>query len=280
MNKLKIFFHVFTKTISEPNYYNDVVRSKISFSLKYFFLFYIFLAIATSLNFSLKTLPQIKFTLDQLSHDLSTNYPDELNIQISQGAAQVTGVELPYQIPFPDYLSDQSYTDRLLTIDTQSNSADPDSLFTLTTNGLIFRLPDGTKQTLPLSDLGNEQITIERNTIQLATSAIQGRLDSLYKFTPLILFVLLSISFPVISLFSLLFLSLFTFFITKLLQKPLPYKKTYQIGLHTITFAEVVVFLENLLFPNIHFPQLFTIAFIGATILAVYSLKKIKIIKA
>jgi hypothetical protein len=68
------------------------------------------------------------------------------------------------------------------------------------------------------------------------------------------------------------FMSIVTYMASLVLRKNLNLKKSFQITLHTITFAQTAAFLQGLLLTG-NFPSLFNLAILGATLIAVYSLK-------
>jgi len=274
MNKLRTFANTLIKTHTEPAYFRDVLSARFSFSFKYFLLYYLLMALASTLLFNFTIKPQLKSAATDSIHELTTNYPNDLVISLESGQTKLQGQEPPLHVPFPQSFGNNFLTkdyDHLLTIDPTSQVAEKNSLFTLASDSLIVRQVDGTKQSVPLSDV-EENITIDRNTIQLFTSSISSRIDSFFAYLPILFFIGFYLVSVFLALLSLLIYSLFTYIIANVLQKRISYKKSYQLGLHLITFAETVSFLQHLLTPQFSFSGLFSLAFFGAAALAVHSL--------
>lgn len=277
MNKLKTFFHILIKSHTDIDYYQDVVRASYSFSFKYFLIYYLILALATSLYFNFHDKPNLQNTSSTLIQQAKDNFPQDLSIKLESGILSLQGQDQPFHIEFPPTL-DQFQTSTkyqyLATFDTSSNTAAKDSLLTLTTQDIIVRQPDGLKQTIPLSNL---DANLEINNSNLEENA-QIALDvttTLISALPYLLFLFLITIYPIIALLFLAFFSILTNAIAKILGKKLTYKKTFQIGLHTITFAETADFIHHLTTPNLNFPNFFTLAFLASTLIVILFNKKL-----
>lgn len=271
----KTFTRTFIKSLTEPQYYRDVLEAKFSFSLKYFLFFYFLLALVTSVFFWVQDVPGIRTTAQDVIHQLTTDYPNDLVLKLENGTLVVEGVDQPVIVPFPNALSDiksDSGFEHLAAIDTTTQIAAENTFLTFTQNEVILRNPDGTKQSYPFESF-SESITIDRNTIQLITSASQSYIDLVIRYLPFGLFLILAIFQTLGSLFSLLIYSMLTYVVSGLIRRQLTYKKAFQLGLHTITFAETVHFLQDHLFPSMDISMFFPVAFFGATFIALWSIK-------
>lgn len=278
MNKLKIFFRTYYKTLTEPSYYNHILEAKFSFTIKYFLFFYLLASVITAISFSLHTQPKIdRFSKTTIS-EITNNYPPEMVLTIDQGQLSVTGVTLPFNIPIPDFLSDPQFSsnyDYLVTIDPSENFPKTKAFLTLTKTEYFIRQPDGSKESHSLSDI-RERIIVDKNAVQLATSALQSTLDTLVMLSPLFVFLLSLLFLPLISMIMAAILSLFVWLAMAIANKGLSYTKSFQIGLHIYTFAQTVTLFSDLLFPKFHLSQLFSLAFFGSVAIVIWSLKPLK----
>jgi len=275
MHKITTFFRTLIKSLTEPTYYNHILHAKLSFSLKYFFLFYLLLATANSLVFHFTAVPRIRSSAQDLIHQLTTRYPQTLEIILDNGRATVTGVDQPFLVPFPQpfkELEQELDLHYLLALDTDSNTAADSTFITLTQSELIVRQPNNTKQSFPLEDF-SEPVIIDKNAIQLFTSSAQSYIDLAINYLPWIVFLVLALFQPLGALISLSLYSIFILVSASMMKKPLPYKKSYQLGLHLFTFAETVLFLQTHLFPHLNLSIFFPLAFFGASIIVLLSLK-------
>lgn len=271
----KTFARTFTKSLSEPQYYNHVVNAKLSFSIKYFIFFYFILSAAQTIIFSFRDLPKITQAAQGIIHDLTTHYPPDLVITAENETLSISGVEEPYFIPFPESISElgeETGFTNLAVLDTTTQIAAPDTLVTVTAKEFIVRSPDGRKQSYPVGYI-EKPITLDRNAVGLLTSAAQSYIQTGFRFLPFVMFAFIAIFQPITTIIILLFYALFILISSNILRKNLSYKKSFQIGLHTITFAETVQFLQSTVFPNFDTSIFFPLAFFGASLIAVWSLK-------
>lgn len=273
--KFRTFIRTYIKTITEPGYYRHILKANFSFSVKYFLCFYFLISLISTLDYTLNLKPQIADFSQNAIHELTTNYPPDLVLNLSSQGLVVEGASEPIQVPFPQFLSEPQLTqdyEYFIHIDSQTEFPRSKALITLAQNDLIVRQPDGTKQSLPYSEIEGD-ITINKAAISLFTSSLQSTLDTLIKYSPLIFGVATLILMPTIAALTLVFFSLFIWLSLNFSQRRFTYKKSYQIGLHLITFAETVILIQSLLFPSIHFPQLFSIAFFGSVILVIWAIR-------
>ncbi|KKP66526.1 MAG: hypothetical protein UR68_C0012G0012 [Candidatus Roizmanbacteria bacterium GW2011_GWA2_35_19] len=82
----------------EPTYYNDIVKAKFSFSLKYLWFLVFLTLVVKSFGYGasyIKNRPYIKPGVDKFVTDVSKFYPSELELRIRQGELS-TNVKEPY----------------------------------------------------------------------------------------------------------------------------------------------------------------------------------------
>lgn len=271
MNKIRTFWRTYWLSISDPNYYNDVLKAKFSFSLKYFILFYLVLSLASTAVFSWRDVPTFVQTADKYFDHLVANYPEDLVLDLRDNSLTVTGVDEPYSIPLPEddtFLVERDY---LLTVDTASDD--------FYSSGLTFYRDQATLRYFedPIV-IGYDQIALEGRLTQ--TSLLDTQTDikefiaELSWFLPLIFWLFMAVVNPIIVLGLLVLLSTMIWLATQFGKSRLTYRKSYQLGLHTITFAETVAFLQALLFVGLELPSVYTTAYFAASLLVLFNLRR------
>lgn len=278
MSKLRIFFRTYFKSLTDPIYYQDILKAKLTFSLKYFLVFYALTSLINTVDYNFRLKPQIQTLSREAIHNLSTGYPNSLVLSVTNDQLSVTGVSEPINVPFPDYLNVPELTrsyDHLATINSQEEYPKNNSLITLTKSAIFVRKSDGSKESYPYAEFDSD-FTITRDQVELAASVFQSTLDKIITYSPIIFFLGNLFFQPIIALLVLLIYSLFIWLTSSILNKSINYPKSFQIGLHLITFAETVVIIQSLLFPNFSYSQLFPIAFFAATALVLFSLHPVK----
>jgi hypothetical protein len=102
MQKLKTFFNSLFNSLTNPSYYQDIIKAPASFSWKYF-LFLNFLM--SFLIIGMVLIPASLFNLTEAIDRGFDLYPEELVITADETGLSVNQ-ELPYSIPFPAELFD------------------------------------------------------------------------------------------------------------------------------------------------------------------------------
>lgn len=275
MNKLKTFARTYYRTISDPTYYRDVLQAKLSFSLKYFFLFYFILGITGTLVYNFRAKPYLLNLASQTTDEIQQLYPGNLVINFTDNKLVLQGEQSPVTIRFPESLKSESVTHEyqsLLTLNDTTDEASP-SMFTLGQTQLTLLYPDGQEQKVSYADLEIGNQTINQSTVESRIPEIKMLLKGLVQLSPFAVFLVSSIFTPIMMLGVLFLLSGLVYIATQISQLRLSYRQAYQLSLHTITFAETASFLQRILFWNFDLPSIFSLAFFGATFLALWSLR-------
>jgi hypothetical protein len=248
MKKVKAFLHIFVNSLlPQTNYYQKILKTKFSFSLKYF-LFLTFLINCLFVLFFVIKIPSAKVNrlLTNLNNNL-TAFPNNLIISVKNGSL-LTTFNRPYflWIDFDNMKQLLAVVDE--TADTQKIN-EYQSAFLLTTKFAVIRDMMGGRPltVIPLSQI--KDVTIDKNTIE----EMRTNLAQIAKLLPLFywgLIVIAIILFPMFSfLVNILYLitaSLFIyivyriFFAKSLPRHHLSFKKTFQIGLHAITLPLII----------------------------------------
>ena len=107
MSKIKTFFRTFVRSITSFSYYQDVIKSPLSFSYKYFFFFcFVVVTTATSILgvFIAREVPPFLARVEHYGRNL---FPADLLIEIKNGKLRINRPE-PFVIPVPvELLVDQ-----------------------------------------------------------------------------------------------------------------------------------------------------------------------------
>lgn len=271
MKKLKTFWYVFKRSLTEPEYYADVLKSSFSFSLKYLFflLFLILLIKGIFFSVALSTLfPQLPQIQKQTKTTLKEFYPDELVLTINNGTLR-TNVDEPYTIPFPKSLNvkDMSFAviDTKATVEDFTNSK---TLLFVTKNAIAY--PDSNSSSgfrvQPLSDMKGYAV-INRQTYDKILTVILPYVN----YAPNLLIgiiVFMLVPFPLVGgilyfswiLVLLFFLTALSYIMARLIKKPTSYITLYHLGIHGITFSILFDFFKG--FFGITIPFTFVMPFL------------------
>lgn len=273
MNKLKTFYNSFIKSISSPSYYKDIVKTPISFSLKYlFFLSYIimFTYIAIFAGYMTTLLPKLPEFVSISKTRLDTFYPTDLIITIKDGIVS-TNKEEPVFLTIPEATAEDF--EHIITIDTQAQVEDyfDYKTFVLVTDDSVV-YPESDNKTYTVSSIKELQeevnITkIDRNTYEQFLSQAYPFLDSIPKTAPYVLIGIVLIVPFIAAVFEFIrnviivaILSVITFLVALLLKINLSYTKVFQMGLHAVTVPVLIMLV--LFFTGAIVPLLFAASFL------------------
>ena len=251
MNKLKTFFYSFKKSLTDFNYYLEIVKAKFSFSLKYLFLLLIFVSFFTSISFAssiLKTIPKVPSFVEKGKILVNKFYPKELEITIKDGSLS-TNIKEPYFIKMPQEFMDKNNASlNLITIDTTAKVEDIKKYNTallVTKNAVVY--PDKNEQ-YKVSFLNKvPDYKIDKKIYdQLAAKLLSYSkyIIPVMKFAAILSLIVLPFIMAPLALMGkliyLLFMTVPLFILALILKKKLSYGKVYQLSIHGLTIPIVL----------------------------------------
>lgn len=108
MNKIRAFFYIFTKSLTTPKYYGDILAARFSLTLKYYLVLSLVLSAVSAGIFSFTALPQIRAFVDEQLMQIPDYYPENLEITAKDGQLSINQPE-PYIVPIPkDWLDEMN----------------------------------------------------------------------------------------------------------------------------------------------------------------------------
>jgi hypothetical protein len=269
MQKLATFWTSLTRSASEPEYYEHILRSKFSFSLKFFLLAQILVTLLTILVFSVRRVPVLTVQTEAQIKQVVGTLPDTFHATYTQGHLTFQGISLPYTVKTPGNLVDVGFPATLATLGNKPSASSP---LTFTSDQVI--VGNNTKNTLSYRDLWDDQAwsvnrdRLARAAITLSNQVASHSLTVLLFLSP-VLYLLLTAN----AIVMVLFFSVMTQLIAWILRLRLPYKKAVQMGLHAIIVSLAVDKVRLALWPSSPF-EITGPAFFGIMLLALISLKR------
>ncbi len=275
MSKLKTFFYSFWHSCTDVSYYQELLTTKFSFSLKYLGFLFFLISLVNGIIFATSVasfLPQVPLFITKVKSTVRSLYPAELVVTVKNGAISINQPE-PYTIDFPkEFISDKEKEDmklsHLITIDTHATLDDYkkfQSAVLVTRNAFIY--PDRNGVRVQYLDEKTPETTIDRQLFDDIIAKIEPYFDYLPKILTGIVIAAV-VLFPFVgawtsligSLFYLLIMTLVSLLLAKILKKQLPYRTLYRLSLHALTAPIVLTFILGL--ANIHIPFLYSILYL------------------
>ena len=299
MRFIKTFGKTFWRSVTDPHYYADVIKAPFGFSFKYFLLFYFLLSAVMTAFVAIQVLPGARNVADEGVDALVQMYPEDLQLTMDFEAGELSteGVAEPIVIPIPidssieDNIQINPDVDNLLVIDTNARVDDFLDYNTIAlatkTELVVMADEDVTRyQVIPFSQFSSENAPIEtgtggqlqsfmvdRDLLDSGVPGIKAFLHQMILVAPWFIFLGVFVFMVVSRLVYLLVMSLFVLTLASLTGRRLTYAKSYQLGTHTVTVADLVTKVQFLLYPTV-FPFLFSLAFLGTSLIALMGVRK------
>jgi hypothetical protein len=271
MQKLKTFWYSLKRTLTDFNYYKDILDAPFNFSLKYLALLLFIIAFIQGLFFAgaiLTLVPKVPAFARTVQTSAQSFYPADLVVTVKNGNISINK-DQPYYIAWPPMLKTQDNPEskgksHFITIDTKAKIEDFQKYNTavlVTKNAIVSDSSQGVRVNFLDNMKGN--LTINRKVYDQTLQKIVPFLN--YASVLLIIGAFLVLVFvPFFILFFVLIYQLIyllfgagvVWLISKVMNVNLSYTKVYQLCMHAITIPIVLTTVGEVLL--VHIPFLFT----------------------
>ncbi len=233
MRKLRTFLYCFYKSATSPKYYNDILKTKPRFTVKYYIGLALFAALLTTLATGARIFPTAKKETSSFSQQFKNLYPSDLTITLKSGQWNTNKLE-PVIIPFPKPSgSELGGFENLVVLYHQGTVEDLKTFKTLIlVNGtnVIVSDPSGTITSRPISNFKDMEIN---------ATLVNNLVGSVMKYTPYFLVVVTAIGavffYMLANIFPIFFIGIAVYVFAKSSKKNLKFVEALRIGVHTLT---------------------------------------------
>lgn len=245
MQKLNTFFYSFKRSLIDLSYYNEIISTKLSFSLKYYFFLSILISLVYSLTFFIY-IPQIKSYIDDNAANIKSMYPETLIITAKNNRISINQPE-PYAIPISENirkdLKEDNQLENFLVFDSKANIRNYSqykSMIVMSDHTIIYP-KDQNLQEQDLSEmLKNSDLEFDRTNFNKMIDSVLPYVRLFINLLIPILFILAFIS-QYLAITYLLILSILILIIDRIfIHSNIKYLKIFQIGLHLVTIPILV----------------------------------------
>ena len=101
MKRAKAFPYVFFHSLTSIAYYREILKTKRSFSIKYFLGLATMASIVSALNLAIRVTPTVREAMNTVLYQMEAMYPNDLVIKTNNNAWEINQNE-PFVIPFMD----------------------------------------------------------------------------------------------------------------------------------------------------------------------------------
>jgi len=253
MNKIQTFLYVLKNSVSSSKYYNDILKTNIQFSIKYFialsFIASVIFTTAVSINIIPNTLAGIRSFVDEIGEI----YPGDLVIEFKDGMWEINKEE-PLYIKMPKLPADSfaNVPENLIVFDkngTIDKLGDYNTVILLNSENMIQVNGNQVVSTQPIKAIPN--VKIDKGLIDSRLSEMGKVIGALPYILPLlILLFVFAINYILPGVFNILIIGLGLFIVSMVMKKNMRYESALKIGIHSMTIPmliqALIMFIPNM----------------------------------
>lgn len=254
--KLKKYLTALQATLTQPDYYIDILNQNVWSSVKFLLTSYLLIGLVVSLIIVQIDIPRYQSQFTQAMEELKKYYPPTLEIKWENNQLSSNSSE-PIKVNFPSMVEKKyRFKENLALVNPQleTPSDNEPAFFILTRDQLWFQDNDQSWNKIPLSILPGFQtpLVINQQSLDTVTHGWQQTMQSLLNK----LKFLVPIFFPVLLLLSRLITNivdaLLIFLMTRISYRKFSFPKIWQISLHVMVVAEIVSQITGYLYPRLN----------------------------
>lgn len=275
------FRYSIVSSITDLNYYVEILNLPFRFTFKTLTWFYLFLSIVITFIFVVKDLPKLSTTLDDIRSEAVSSYPDTLRFDWHDETLTSTA-QKPLEVPFPKAVSPlESAPKNFLVIDTSTDQF-PDrmnSVFFLNQKNVYINSMENGWTDVPLHTIIDTKTdSLDKSRFLSLAEASKSAQSEMLASLPWLLLLINSFGLFFIRLITTAINAIIVQFFFQILNKPLTYKKVLQLCLHVLIPTELIYQLSKLFFPTLNFPM-FGLAFWVIITLVMWHLRHLQVVK-
>lgn len=264
MNKITTFFHAFKNSISNPNYYNDLLNVKFSFSFKYLLVCSFLFSLASTGIFMYKVGPVVNEWVDKAPSLIVSAYPQDLVLH-TQGGEWYINKQEPYVIPFPEFFTEDQrkvagLPKNMVTFYKEGTIEDVtrlNTMFLVNRKNILAINENGGVDSSPLGEIPNTRIT--KQSLEQSVAQIVPVIERVVAIAGIFVLVFLFFWNFIGLLLYLLWLGFLLWIMGMIFSRKVTYEKAYQFGIHTITIPLIFKLLLSLVAFGFPLPFWFTV---------------------
>jgi len=243
MKKIQTFFYVFKNSVSSSKYYNDILKTNIQFSIKYFVALSFFASFIFTAAISMKIIPSTLAGIRGFIDKIGEIYPGDLVIEFKDGTWNVNKDE-PLYIKMPNLPAEtfENVPENLIVFDkngTIDKLGDYKTLLLLNSENLIQVNENQVVSTQPVSAIPN--VKIDKGLIDSRLNEMNKIIGALPYILPLfILLFVFVFNYIIPGVFNMLLIGLGIFVVSMVMKKNLKYVSSLKIGIHSMTIPMLI----------------------------------------
>jgi len=276
MKKLKTFFYSFKNSILSTEYYKDIIKANVNFSIKYFVILSFFASVITVAYMSVTLVPKIMSEIKFFYQEAENIYPDDLTIEFKDGS-WTANKEEPIFIKSPNLPAETDIPSNLVVFDkngTIDKMGEYDTLAIVNSENILYGQDAELISSQSLKNIPNG--TLNKEAVKSKIASLGKFLNFLPWILPIFLLIpMFLFGFLGGSLFNILLAGIALYIALLLNKRRIDFKSAFQISVHSAT---VPVLIRVLLTPfpefNNYIPGWFLAMTIGIALFFGFKMEK------
>lgn len=250
MKKIKTFLYVLKNSISSPKYYNDIVKTKINFSIKYFLALSLLVSVISVIGYSITYLPNYISEINTAYKSIEEGFPEDLIIEFKDGTWS-SNKEGPVIIKQVDLGDDSKLPENLFVFDRDGTIEKIDeynTMFLVNSENILIKTDVEGIVAQPLKNIPNG--TIDKNLLNEKMQTIKKLVGLLPFLLPLALLIP-TFLFEYVggSIFIILLSAIGVYIASISTKRKIDFKSAFQICIHASTIPMIIRALSTIYSP-------------------------------
>ncbi len=241
MKKLKTFVYVLKNSISSPKYYNDIVKTKINFSIKYFLALSFLVSVISVIGYSIIYLPKYISEIKISYQSIEEGFPEDFVIEFKDGSWS-SNKEEPVIIKKIDLGKDNKLPQNLFVFDKEGTIEKIDeynTMFLINSENILCKTDTEGVVAQPLKNIPNGKL--DKNLLNEKMQTVKKVIGFLPYLLPLALLIP-TFLFEYVggSIFIILISAVGVYIASISTRKKIDFKSAFQICIHASTIPMIV----------------------------------------
>ncbi len=247
MKKIKTFLYVLKNSISSPKYYNDIVKTKINFSIKYFLALSLLVSVISVIGYSITYLPNYISEINTAYKSIEEGFPEDLIIEFKDGTWS-SNKEGPVIIKQVDLGEGSKLPENLFVFDRDGTIEKIDeynTMFLVNSENILIKTDAEGVVAQPLKNIPNG--TIDKNLLNEKMQTIKKLVGLLPFLLPLALLIP-TFLFEYVggSIFIILLSAIGVYIASISTKRKIDFKSAFQICMHASTVTMIIRALSTI----------------------------------
>jgi len=241
MKKLKTFLYVLKNSITSPKYYNDIVKTKINFSIKYFLTLSFLVSVISVIGYSITSLAKYISEINISYQSIEEGFPEDFIIEFKDGSWS-SNKEGPVIIKQINFDKDSKLPENLFVFDKEGTIEkinEYHTMFLINSENILYKTDTEGVVAQPLKNIPDGKL--DRNLLNEKMQTVKKVVGFLPYLLPLVLLIP-TFLFEYVggSIFIILMSAIGVYIASISTKKKIDFKSAFQICIHSSTIPMII----------------------------------------